>query len=102
MSGYEKLLENSETYQSDVGDLNSRMQEFADESLHVKKSMDQIKEAISAVAIAVEESAKGVVNATEMSVDLKHSVIDIGNEAKANIDVANWLSNEVNKFKLEQ
>lgn len=102
MSGYEKLLETSETYQSDVGDLNSRMQEFADESLHVKKSMDQIKEAISAVAIAVEESAKGVVNATEMSVDLKHSVIDIGTEAKANIDVANQLSNEVNKFKLEQ
>lgn len=100
MGGYEKLLETSGNYQSDVGDMNHMMQEFAEESEQVKNSIDQIKEAISAVSVAVEESAKGVTNVTEMSVNLTNSVGDIGNEANSNMDIANRLNTEVNKFKL--
>lgn len=100
MGGYEKLLETSGNYQSDVGDMNHMMQEFAEESEQVKNSIDQIKEAISAVSVAVEESAKGVTNVTEMSVNLTNSVGDIGNEANSNMDIANQLNTEVNKFKL--
>ena len=101
MSGYEKLLETSGGYQDDAGNMNNMMQSFADESDQVKSSIDQIKEAISAVSTAVEESAKGVTNVTEMSVDLTSSVGDIGNEANSNMDIANRLNAEVNKFKLE-
>lgn len=101
MNGYEKLLETSGSYQEDVGNMSRMMQEFADESGEVKQSIDEIKEAISAVSIAVEESAKGVTNVTEMSVDLTSSVGDIGNEANSNMNIANQLNAEVNKFKLE-
>lgn len=101
MNGYEKLLETSGSYRNDVGDMNSMMQAFADESEQVKSSVDQIKEAISAVSIAVEESAKGVTNVTEMSVDLTASVGDIGNEANSNMNIANLLNAEVGKFKLQ-
>ncbi len=101
MNGYEKLLETSGSYQSDVDNMSQMMQAFADESGEVKQSIDEIKEAISAVSIAVEESAKGVTNVTEMSVDLTSSVGDIGNEANSNMDIANQLNAEVNKFKLE-
>lgn len=100
-NGYEKLLETSGSYQEDVGNTSRMMQEFADESGEVKQSIDEIKEAISAVSIAVEESAKGVTNVTEMLVDLTSSVGDIGNEANSNMDIANQLNAEVNKFKLE-
>ena len=101
MNGYEKLLETSGSYQDDVGNMSQMMQAFADESGEVKQSIDEIKEAISAVSIAVEESAKGVTNVTEMSVDLTSSVGDIGNEANSNMNIANQLNAEVNKFKLE-
>ena len=101
MAGYTKLLETSGSYRSDVGDMNQMMEHFANESEEIKNSIDQIKEAVSAVSIAVEESAKGVTNVTEMSVDLTTSIGDIGNEANSNMDIANQLNVEVGKFKLE-
>lgn len=101
MNGYEKLLDTSGSYQEDVGNMSRMMQKFADESNEVKRSVDEIKEAISAVSIAVEESAKGVTNVTEMSVDLTASVGDIGNEANSNLSIADQLNSEVGKFKLE-
>ncbi len=101
MKGYEKLLETSGNYQNDVGDMNRMMQTFAEESGEVKQGMDEIKESVSAVSIAVEESAQGVTNVTGMSVDLTTSVGDIGSEANSNMSIASQLSAEVNKFKLE-
>lgn len=101
MNGYEKLLETSDNYRNDVGNMNEMMQGFANESEQLKQNIDRIKEAIAAVNIAVEESAKGVTNVTEMSVDLTASVGDIGNEANSNMNIANQLNLEVNKFKLE-
>lgn len=101
MNGYEKLLETSGNYRNDVGAMYDMMQSFADGSAQLRESIDSIKEAIAAVNIAVEESAKGVTNVTEMSVDLTASVGDIENEANSNRDIANQLNQEVNKFKLE-
>lgn len=101
MSGYEKLCETSESYQQDAGEMNRMMNDFAKESELIKDSVDQIKESISAVNIAVEESAKGVTSVTEMSVDLASNVGDIKGEADSNKDVAGQLDGEVNKFKLQ-
>ena len=101
MNGYEKLLETSGNYRNDVGAMNEMMSEFAQESELLKNNMDSIKDSISLVNTAVEESAKGVSNVTEMSVDLTASVSDIGNEANSNMDIADHLNQEVKKFKLE-
>lgn len=100
MGGYEKLLKTSESYQSDVGRMNQMMREFAADSEQLKISMDHIREAVEAVKNAVGESAVGVTNVTEKSVDLTASVGDIGAEANSNMDIAGQLSQEVNKFKL--
>ncbi len=101
MQGYEKLLETSGNYRNDIGNMNTMMKDFAEESEQLKENIDEIKEAIAAVSIAVDESVKGVVNVTEMSVDLTTRVGDIGNEANSNMDIANQLNGEVGKFKLE-
>ena len=101
MKGYEKLLETSGSYRVDAGEMNAMMQSFADESSHIRTSIDQIKESISAVNIAVEESVKGITNVTEMAVDLSESVGDIDQEANSNMAIAGQLNTEVNKFKLE-
>lgn len=100
MSGFEKLLETSRSYRDDIGDINQMMSAFACECEDVRKNVDNIKEAVDAINIAVEESAKGITNVTELSVELTTAVVGVGNEAEDNNAVADSLSQEVNKFKL--
>ncbi|MBQ3544310.1 MAG: methyl-accepting chemotaxis protein [Lachnospiraceae bacterium] len=100
MAGYDKLLETSESYRDDVASTGVVMQEFATASEQLRINIDDIKEAISAVNIAVEESTKGIVNVTVSSSEIIESVDVINEEANANKDVAEDLDKEVGKFKL--
>ena len=100
MTGYEKLLETSEEYRKNVGDMNGMMREFANGSQQLRENIDNIKDAIEAVNIAVEESTKGVGNVAETAVNLTSAVADIGTEADANKGVAEQLNTEVHKFKI--
>ncbi len=100
MTGYKKLLETSRNYQSDVGDMNDMMNEFAASSESLKASVDSIKESVASVNIAIEESAKGITSVSEATVNITTSVDDIGVEANSNLDIANGLDSEVNRFKL--
>ena len=100
VGGYEKLLETSESYQSNVGDMNVMMQRFASESEQLKLNMDAIREALSEVKTAVNESAIGVSNVTETAVRLTNDVSDIGEEATSNLEIVERLNGEVGKFKL--
>ena len=100
MDGFVKLLDTSTTYRNDVSDMNGMMSAFADQSDEVRESIEQIKEAISAVSIAVEESAKGIVSVTETTVVLTGNVKEIAGEAEENQVIADKLGSEVGKFKL--
>lgn len=100
MAGYEMLLQNSRNYHDDVGHLSRIMGEFAQESQELRGNIDSIKEAVNAVNIAVEESAKGVVSVTEVASDLTQSMENINEEANSNSEVAKRLGSEVGKFKL--
>lgn len=100
VGGYEKLLETSESYQSNVGDMNEMMRRFASESEQLKLNMDAIREALREVKNAVNESAIGVTNVTETAVRLTSDVSDIGKEAASNLEVVERLNGEVGKFKL--
>lgn len=101
VQGYAKLLDTSEHYQSDVGDTNQMMQDFADSSNKLKENISFIKDAAKAVNIAVEESAEGIQSVTQNAVALTTGIGGIGAEANSNKDIAMELDNEVNKFKLE-
>ena len=101
MGGYEKLLETSKSYHNDVGNMNVMMKGFAQESEHIKNSVEEIREAISAVDIAVEESAKGATAVTQTAVDLTNNIKRIEEETNANKRIADKLDIEVNKFKLQ-
>ncbi len=100
MTGYEKLLETSRDYQSDVGDMNAMMTEFANSSESLKNNVDSIKESVEAVNIAIEENTRGITSVSEATVNITSSVDDIGMEANANLDIATGLDSEVNRFKL--
>lgn len=101
MAGYSKLLETSDDYCKNAGDIHSLMEDFAEESERLEQAMDSIKEAIAAVDIAVAESTKGIISTSEAAVALTNNVGDIDRKAGGNRDIAETLMSEVGKFKLE-
>lgn len=100
MSGYEKLLETSQSYQNDVGDMNQIMIDFAASCVGLKKNVEVIRESVYAVNIAVEENSKGIVNISEATTNIAGRVEAIGGEANVNLDIATDLDAEANRFKL--
>lgn len=101
MGGFQKLLETSENYQADVGNMSQLMEEFALESRQLRERIDGIKDAVSMVNQAMEDSAKGITNVAEMSSELTVRVKDISNEADLNKNISIELNGEVGKFKLQ-
>lgn len=101
VDGYQQLVEMSEFYRKDAGDMNAVMEDFTSAAGELQKAMDEIKESMTAVSAAVEESAKGIVNVAEMSTDLTGSVGDIQKAADHNNEIADLLDTEVKRFKLE-
>lgn len=76
------------------------MQHFTSKSENLKWNMNEIKQALEDVKIAVGESALGIIHVTETAVKLTGNVSDIGKEADSNLETASQLNSEVDKFKL--
>ncbi len=100
MGGFSQLQETSYSYKEDIHEMSSTMQDFTASCEELKSNMDNIKESIEAANIAVDESAKGISNVSEISVSLTSSVTDIEEKANGNLDIAGLLNTEVNRFKL--
>lgn len=101
MQGYDQLMEICGDYRSDVDRMNRMMQDFAGKSELIRENMDYIRESIDAVDVAVNESALGVTNVTEKTVELTGNVSEIEQEAHANMEISGELTGEVGRFKLE-
>lgn len=99
--GFGGLVATSENYATDANMMRAMMEQFAQTAEELRSTMDGIRESISAVNIAVEESAKGIVGVSESSVQLTGNVNDIQSEASDNNGIAEDLAKEVGKFKLE-
>ncbi len=100
IQGYEKLLETSESYQHNVGDMHGMMQQFAAESERLKRNMNAIKDSLNGVKTTVGECAIGIMSVTETAVELTGNLVDIGKEAENNLEIVDQLNAEVGKFKL--
>lgn len=99
--GFGGLVATSENYATDANTMRAMMEQFAQTAEELRSTMDGIRESISAVNIAVEESAKGIAGVSESSVQLTGNVNDIQSEASDNNGIAEDLAKEVGKFKLE-
>ena len=99
--GFGGLVATSENYATDANAMRAMMEQFAQTAEELRSTMDGIRESISAVNIAVEESAKGIAGVSESSVQLTGNVNDIQSEASDNNGIAEDLAPEVGKFKLE-
>ena len=99
--GFGGLVATSENYATDANAMRAMMEQFAQTAEELRSTMDGIRESISAVNIALEESAKGIAGVSESSVQLTGNVNDIQSEASDNNGIAEDLATEVGKFKLE-
>ncbi len=99
--GFGGLVATSENYATDANAVRAMMEQFAQTAEELRNTMDGIRESISAVNIAVEESAKGIAGVSESSVQLTGNVNDIQSEASDNNGIAEDLATEVGRFKLE-
>ena len=99
--GFGGLVATSENYATDANAMRAMMEQFAQTAEELRSTMDGIRESISAVNIAVEESAKGIAGVSESSVQLTGNVNDIQSEASDNNSIAEDLATEVGRFKLE-
>ena len=101
MGGFQQLQETAYEYKENIHEMSSTMQDFTASCEELKSNMDAIKDNIEATNIAVDESARGISNVSELSVSITSSVSDIQNQANGNMDIANLLNQEVNRFKLD-
>jgi len=100
MEGYDKLIDLSVNYQSETEKLNQMMADLTDQSANLRVNMDSIREAVSNVATAVEQSTAGIETVTQRAVDLTGSVNSIEEDANANKNIVTCLNTEVGKFKV--
>ena len=100
MGGFQQLQQTAYDYKENIQEMSSTMEDFTASCEELKSNMDAIKDNIEATNIAVDESARGISNVSELSVSITSSVSDIQNQANGNMDIANLLNQEVNRFKL--
>ena len=101
MGGFQQLQNTAYDYKQDINEMSATMQDFTASCQELKSNMDSIRESIESANVAVDESAKGISNVSEISVSLTSSVKDIQHQANGNMDIADLLNVEVSRFKLE-
>lgn len=100
MNGYAELERTSREYQEDMKKMNRLMNEFADQADDLKRSTEEIRQTVEFVNTAVEENTRGVVNVSEKASSLSDHMLEIGEKAKQNEEIAGVLHQEVSRFKL--
>ena len=97
---YEKFLHGSEQYNQDALLITDMMATISTSIDELAGTMDGISQAISNVAITVNESARGVNEIAENNSNLVIHIQEVGKDAKGNIQSARTLQSVVSKIKL--
>lgn len=101
LKGYSDLVKTSEEYNEEAGKINDMMLVFSEQAQQLQSNMDNIRQVMEAMGSSMEESASGFSRISEMSSNINNNVNDIEGQADTNMDIANQLDIEVNKFRLQ-
>lgn len=100
IKGYGDLAETGSSYSRDMDDIGNMMSDFVEKTKVLNAKAEVIKDSIQSLNIAIDESADGIVNVSQMAAELANDMNLIGDNAKNNEHIAADLGNEVKKFKL--
>lgn len=100
VGGYDSLLETSENYRKDIEASGEKMERFADLCQALLRSMDNIRQNISAIHTAVDESAEGVTMVASSTAELSNDASGVNDDTDRIKQIATALEKEVGKFKV--
>lgn len=99
MKDYDDFVDVAAQYEKDAENVNDILSEFARNTEEINGTMQAMNSGINDIAIAVDESAKGVTSVAENAVNLVESITQIQAETANNQSISANLSSEVNRFK---
>ena len=100
VGGYKKLVDSSEDFRGASEKIDDMMSDFERLSIEIGDNMNNINGLTESLNAAVEEAAKGVVQATEKTVDISSSMKAISKEAHEGKELSDDIYENVNNFKL--
>ena len=101
MKGYDGLKTTGEEYKADVSKMGEQMLEFQESATNMTQVISGIVDNMNAINLAIEESAIGVANVADVTMEMAADINEIRECASKTNAVADELQVEVNKFKLE-
>lgn len=99
MKDYDGFVDVVEQYKKDADNVNDILTDFARNTGDINDTIQSMNVGINDIAVAVDESAKGVVSVAENAVSLVESITKIQQETDNNREISAKLSSEVNRFK---
>ncbi len=88
------------SYSNDIRQLSDSLKVFKDNSDEIQSSMSTIREAISIVDIGANETAQGISNVAQASVELSNQLDSIVRQTAKSVDETGTLSKKMNRFKV--
>jgi len=101
MKGYDELKDTGIAYKTDVETMGRQMEAFCNSTDYIEQAIHKILENMNAINIAIEESTTGVNSIANTTTAINADVSEIQKTALDNKAIADELTNEVRKFKLD-
>lgn len=79
--------------------MDGLLAEFSHNAGEINETITAMNTGLNDIAIAVEESAKGVTIVAENAVNLVNAMTQIQEQTSSNQEISELLSSEVNRFK---
>lgn len=96
---YDEFVQVAGQYEEDADSVNNILERFAENAKDISDTLRQMNTSVNDIAVAVDESAKGITGVAENAVGLVTSLTQIQQETENNQAISSRLSGEVNRFK---
>lgn len=101
LQAYKDMVQNGVTYHEDANQMNKMMQMLQEATAQLSAAADEIIMASAGVTDAVNQSALGISNAAEYTVEVADHMQMINESVEKNLSIADSLKDEVKGFKCE-
>jgi methyl-accepting chemotaxis protein len=99
LQAYQEMVQNGVTYHEDANQINQMMQSLREATEQLREAAEEITAASSGVSSAVTESARGIGNATEYTVEVADHMQVINVSVEENLSIADSLKDKVKGFQ---
>lgn len=99
LEDYDEFVVVVEKYKRDADSMDRLLTEFSHNAGEINETITAMNTGLNDIAIAVEESAKGVTTVAENAVNLVSAMTQIQQQTSSNQEISELLSSEVNRFK---